>query len=90
MIADTVVLTRVEPLSTNISPSLQPEIRPDILEKPMSKADNLRMLFDMNGKSCEVVTGISIGVWSNLWLMASVLTFCSVYPILLAPGYALK
>jgi len=31
-----------------------------ILEKPISKADNLRMLLDMNGKTCEVVTGVAL------------------------------
>jgi len=31
-----------------------------ILEKPTSKADNLRMLLDMNGKTCEVVTGVAL------------------------------
>lgn len=33
---------------------------PDLLEKPASKEDNLRMLLDLNGKSCEVVTGVSL------------------------------
>jgi len=31
-----------------------------VLEKPDGKADQLRMLQDMNGKSCEVVTGVTI------------------------------
>jgi len=31
-----------------------------VLEKPISKADNLRMLLDLNGKSCEVVTGVAL------------------------------
>lgn len=31
-----------------------------MLEKPQSKDDNLRMLLDLSGKSCEVVTGVSI------------------------------
>lgn len=33
----------------------------DLLEKPVSKEDNLRMLLDLNGGVCEVVTGISLG-----------------------------
>ncbi len=33
----------------------------DILEKPIDKDDNMRMLLDFNGGVCEVVTGVSIG-----------------------------
>ena len=33
---------------------------PDLLEKPESKEDNMRMLLDLNGRSCEVVTGVSV------------------------------
>ena len=33
----------------------------EILEKPSSKEDNMRMLLDMNGTVCEVVTGVSLG-----------------------------
>lgn len=36
--------------------------QPYILEKPTSKADNLRMLLDMNGKTVEVVTGVALGL----------------------------
>ncbi|KAG9047280.1 hypothetical protein FS837_002588 [Tulasnella sp. UAMH 9824] len=71
--ADTVVLSRIEPATSNLGPGLEHDIRPEILEKPTSKADNLRMLLDMNGRSCEVVTGVSV-----------------VFPILTAPGYAIK
>ena len=35
--------------------------RPEVLEKPAGRADNLRMLLDMNGAVCEVVTGVSVG-----------------------------
>lgn len=45
--ADTVVLT-------------QDDIRQELLEKPLSKEDNLRMLLDLNGSVCEVVTGVSL------------------------------
>ncbi|KAN0060639.1 hypothetical protein ACQY0O_007297 [Thecaphora frezii] len=31
----------------------------EILEKPIDAQDNLRMLADLNGKSCEVVTGVT-------------------------------
>ncbi|CAE6399479.1 unnamed protein product [Rhizoctonia solani] len=71
--ADTVVLTKVPEAGLTIHDSLLPDIRPDILEKPHDKADNLRMLLELNGGRCEVVTGVSI-----------------VYPILTAPGYAIK
>ena len=33
----------------------------NILEKPESKEDNLRMLMDLNGGVCEVVTGVTVG-----------------------------
>jgi septum formation protein len=71
--ADTVVLTKIASAGSNIHDSLLPEVRPDILEKPQDKGDNLRMLLELNGGRCEVVTGISV-----------------VYPILTAPGYAIK
>ena len=38
-----------------------PDIIQELLEKPASKKDNLRMLMDLNGSVCEVVTGISVG-----------------------------
>lgn len=60
--ADTVVLTRINPSTSTAHDSLLPDVKPDILEKPTSKVDNLRMLLDMNGGVCEVVTGVSIGM----------------------------
>lgn len=33
----------------------------DLLEKPLDKADNYRMLLDLNGGISEVVTGVSVG-----------------------------
>ena len=59
--ADTVVLTHTVPVSSEVHSSLLPAERPEILEKPISKADNLRMLLDLNGAACEVVTGVSLG-----------------------------
>lgn len=35
--------------------------RPEVLEKPGTKAETLRMLLDLNGKVCEVVTGVTVG-----------------------------
>ena len=34
----------------------------ELLEKPLDKADNYRMLLDLNGGICEVVTGVSVGM----------------------------
>lgn len=59
--ADTIVLTRVTPATSAIHSSLEPEVPAEILEKPGSKADNLRMLLELNGHSCEVVTGVTVG-----------------------------
>ena len=59
--ADTVVLTHAQPLTSDTSYTLLPEVNQELLEKPISKADNLRMLLDLNGGVCEVVTGVSIG-----------------------------
>ncbi|CDO75113.1 hypothetical protein BN946_scf185010.g38 [Trametes cinnabarina] len=59
--ADTVVLTHPPeglsstPRFANEDPGPQ-----DILEKPRDKEDNLRMLLDLNGGVCEVVTGVSV------------------------------
>ncbi|KAF7424735.1 hypothetical protein PC9H_010046 [Pleurotus ostreatus] len=71
--ADTVVLTHALPSTSQTSWSDLPQINQELLEKPSSKDDNLRMLLDLNGGVCEVVTGVTV-----------------VYPILTAPGYALK
>ena len=38
-----------------------PEVNQELLEKPSSKEDNLRMLLDLNGGVCEVVTGVVVG-----------------------------
>ncbi|KAI9067708.1 Maf/Ham1, partial [Trametes sanguinea] len=59
--ADTVVLTHPPeglsstPRFANEDPGPQ-----DILEKPRDKEDNLRMLLDLNGGVCEVVTGVTL------------------------------
>lgn len=58
--ADTVVLTHAQPLSSDVAYSELPGVHQELLEKPESKADNLRMLQDMNGSVCEVVTGVSL------------------------------
>jgi len=71
--ADTVVLSHHISAVSSTHHSVLAGQRPDILEKPQSKADNLRMLLELNGGACEVVTGITL-----------------VYPIVTAPGYAIK
>ncbi|KAF5341682.1 hypothetical protein D9611_001197 [Ephemerocybe angulata] len=58
--ADTVVLTHPQPLSSTISYTLQPGIHQELLEKPGTKKENLRMLLDLNGNVCEVVTGVVV------------------------------
>ncbi|KAI0750164.1 Maf/Ham1 [Daedaleopsis nitida] len=59
--ADTVVLTHAPPdlSSTPYDPNA-PAGPQDILEKPRDKEDHLRMLLDLNGGICEVVTGVSL------------------------------
>lgn len=59
--ADTVVLTHAQPASSDIAYSELPAMNQELLEKPVDKADNLRMLQDLNGSVCEVVTGVSLG-----------------------------
>ncbi|KAG2048363.1 Maf Ham1 [Suillus hirtellus] len=55
--ADTVVFTHALP-STSIE--METGVRQELLEKPSSKDDNMRMLMDLNGSVCEVVTGVSL------------------------------
>ena len=59
------VLTHLVHATSGLDSSLQPQVRPEILEKPISKADNLRMLLDLNGGVCEVVTGVSLGAHAH-------------------------
>lgn len=60
VIADTVVFTHALPSTTL---EMEMGMRQELLEKPTSKADHLRMLQDLNGNVCEVVTGLSLGEW---------------------------
>ncbi|KAF8622791.1 hypothetical protein AX15_006721 [Amanita polypyramis BW_CC] len=55
--ADTVVLTQPQPSALRGELS---DIQQELLEKPSDKADNLRMLLDLNGNVCEVVTGVTV------------------------------
>lgn len=74
-----------------------PDIHQELLEKPTSKTDNLRMLLDMNGGVCEVVTGVSIGKYSSdlhitrvHQLIIFICFLLAVYPVLASPGYDIK
>ncbi|KAF7365235.1 CS domain-containing protein [Mycena venus] len=58
--ADTVVLTHALPSTTQTSFEMLPSIKQELLEKPESKEDNFRMLLDLNGGVCEVVTGLVV------------------------------
>lgn len=83
--ADTVVLTHALPSVHRT------EFRAgqDLLEKPCSKEDQLRMLMDLNGNVCEVVTAVSLGASVILAIQIGC-DVSSVYPILTAPGYATR
>jgi hypothetical protein len=54
-VADTVVLT-LPPEDEDAATGW----RPEVLEKPTDKDDQKRMLLDLNGRVCEVVTGVSL------------------------------
>ncbi|KAF8149077.1 inosine triphosphate pyrophosphatase-like protein [Crassisporium funariophilum] len=58
--ADTVVLTHAQPVTSDTDYSMLPQVNQELLEKPSSKEENLRMLLDMNGGVCEVVTGVVV------------------------------
>ncbi|KAJ7107079.1 inosine triphosphate pyrophosphatase-like protein [Mycena epipterygia] len=58
--ADTVVLSHALPSTSQTSYEMLPEMNQELLEKPASKEDNFRMLLDLNGGVCEVVTGVVV------------------------------
>lgn len=58
--ADTVVFTHVQPSTSDLGYSMLPGVTQELLEKPKDKLDNLRMLLDLNGNVCEVVTGLAV------------------------------
>ncbi|KAJ6543579.1 inosine triphosphate pyrophosphatase-like protein [Mycena vulgaris] len=58
--ADTVVLSHALPSTSQTSYEMLPETSQELLEKPASKEDNIRMLLDLNGGVCEVVTGLVV------------------------------
>ncbi|KAG6834167.1 hypothetical protein H0H93_011459 [Arthromyces matolae] len=54
------VYERLVPSTSDVSYSVLPSADQELLEKPRSKEDNLRMLLDLNGGVCEVVTGVTV------------------------------
>ena len=85
------VLTHLQPVTSDASYSVLPQVHQELLEKPSSKEDNIRMLLDLNGNVCEVVTGVSLG--QSFSISTKPLTLhpsFPVYPILTAPGYQIK
>ncbi|KAF7784815.1 hypothetical protein Agabi119p4_980 [Agaricus bisporus var. burnettii] len=58
--ADTVVLTHAQPSISQTSYADLPQVEQQLLEKPSDKEDNFRMLMDLNGGVCEVVTGVTV------------------------------
>ncbi|EIN03926.1 Maf/Ham1 [Punctularia strigosozonata HHB-11173 SS5] len=57
--ADTVVFTHAPPSTSDATYGTDSGPQ-DLLEKPTSKEDNMRMLLDLNGGICEVVTGVTL------------------------------
>lgn len=95
--ADTIVLTHAQPATSQTSYSVLPGVNQELLEKPSSKEDNLRMLLDLNGAVCEVVTGVTIGTSSTVSSgnvshsqLGTDIQSRIVYPVLHAPGYSIK
>ncbi|GBE90088.1 Maf-like protein [Sparassis crispa] len=58
--ADTVVLSHPMPGLSSLAFADASTGPQDVLEKPGTKEDNLRMLLDLNGGVCEVVTGVTV------------------------------
>lgn len=63
MIADTVVIFPPERVSQEANSNINTVagMRSQVLEKPTSMEDQIRMLDLMAGKECEVITGVTIG-----------------------------
>lgn len=65
------MLTHAQPATSGTPYAALPDTVQHLLEKPVDKEDNLRMLLDMNGTVCEVVTGVTIGQWVTFTGMTS-------------------
>ena len=57
--ADTVVVT--QPQASTLRGDQEADVKQELREKPADKVDYLRMLLDLNGNVCEVVTGVTVG-----------------------------
>jgi septum formation protein len=60
-----VVLTHALPSTSQTSYEMLPEVNQELLEKPSFKEENMRMLLDLNGGVCEVVTGVVVGPYAT-------------------------
>ena len=93
--ADTVVLTHAQPVSSDVAYSELPGVIQELLEKPVDKTDNLRMLQDLNGSVCEVVTGVSLGEWQfgsfvPLGGRPADFVLLTVFPVITSPGFSIR
>ena len=84
------VLTHAQPIMSDTAYSVLPQADQELLEKPESKADNLRMLLDLNGAVCEVVTGLVVGEFLSSTERFLVKARLAVFPVLTSPGYTIK
>jgi len=85
-----VVLTHAQPITSDTAYSVLPQANQELLEKPDSKADNVRMLLDLNGGVCEVVTGLVVGKLLSSTERSLVKARPAVFPVLTSPGYTIK
>lgn len=81
--ADTVVFTHAQPITSDTAYSVLPDVNQELLEKPSSKEDNLRMLLELNGGVCEVVTGLVIGATILYLDLIIIMTFEPCSPLIL-------
>ena len=84
------VLTHAQPITSDTAYSVLLQANQELLEKPESKADNLRMLLDLNGGVCEVVTGLVVGELLSSTERFLVKARPAVFPVLTSPGYSIK
>jgi predicted house-cleaning NTP pyrophosphatase (Maf/HAM1 superfamily) len=85
-----VVLTHAQPITSDTAYSVLPRVNQELLEKPESKADNLRMLLGLNGGGCEVVTGLVVGELLSATERFLVKARPAVFPVLTSPSYIIK
>lgn len=81
------LLTHTQPLTSDTAYSALSQADQELLEKPESKADNLRMLLDLNGGVCEVITGLVVGELLSSTERSPVKAHPAVFPSLLPQLY---